>query len=62
MFEDVTYKPKLAVAMIDESPKLIIANKLARSKKVVIIRDRRSVLREVQKEFGDVFLYQETGF
>ena len=57
-FEDVTYKPKCAVPMIDKSPKLEVACALARAGKTVKIRDRHSVIMEVMKEYGDLFLYE----
>jgi len=57
-FEDVTYKPKCAVPMIDKSPKLEVACSLARAGKTVKIRDRHCVIMEVMKEYGDLFLYE----
>jgi UDP-glucose 6-dehydrogenase len=43
IFEDVAYKPKCAVAMIDESPKLRVALQLAHEGCKVVIRDRIAV-------------------
>ncbi|KAJ1485481.1 hypothetical protein T484DRAFT_1945506, partial [Baffinella frigidus] len=43
LFEDVAYKPKCAVAMIDESPKLAVACRLVAEGKHVVIRDRYAV-------------------
>ncbi len=43
VFEDVAYKPKCAVAMIDESPKLRVALQLAQEGHKVVIRDRIAV-------------------
>ena len=57
-FEDVTYKPKCAVPMIDKSPKLEVACALARAGKEVKIRDRLPVILEVMKEYGDMFVYE----
>ena len=57
-FEDVTYKPKCAVPMIDKSPKLEVACALARAGKKVKIRDRYAVVMEVMKEYGDMFVYE----
>jgi len=58
VFEDVAYKPKCAVPMIDNSPKLAIAYSLAREGKKVKIRDRFDVVLEVMKDYGDVFEYE----
>jgi len=58
VFEDVTYKPKCAVPMIDKSPKLEVARALAREGKKVKIRDRFAVVLEVMKEYGDLFEYE----
>jgi UDPglucose 6-dehydrogenase len=57
-FEDVTYKPKCAVPMIDRSPKLEVACALVRAGKQVKIRDRHAVILEVMKEYGDMFTYE----
>eukprot|EP00286_Rhodomonas_abbreviata_P019217 CAMPEP_0181292334 /NCGR_PEP_ID=MMETSP1101-20121128/2452_1 /TAXON_ID=46948 /ORGANISM="Rhodomonas abbreviata, Strain Caron Lab Isolate" /LENGTH=429 /DNA_ID=CAMNT_0023396799 /DNA_START=199 /DNA_END=1488 /DNA_ORIENTATION=+ len=57
-FEDVAYKPKCAVAMIDESPKLRVALQLVDAGKKVVIRDRIAIVHEVMKEFGSKFTYQ----
>ena len=58
VFEDVTYKPRCAVAMIDESPKLIVAQKLVDAGKRVVVRDRIAVIHEVMKEYGARFTYE----
>jgi len=58
LFEDVAYKPKCAVAMIDESPKLRVALQLVEEGKRVIIRDRIAIIHEVMKEFGSKFTYE----
>jgi len=57
-FEDVTYKPNCAVAMIDHSPKLEIARELALKGKRVKIIDRFDVVMEVMKEYGNLFEYE----
>lgn len=57
-FENVTYKPNCAVAMIDKSPKLEVAYALSRMGKHVKIKDRYSVIIEVMKEYGDAFTYE----
>lgn len=43
VFEDVAYKPRCAVAMIDESPKLRVALQLAQEGHRIVIRDRVAV-------------------
>ncbi|KAK3270394.1 hypothetical protein CYMTET_21204 [Cymbomonas tetramitiformis] len=58
VFEDVTYKPNMKVPMIDNSPKLDVALKLAKLGKQVRIRDRYEVVLEVMKEYGNVFEYE----
>ena len=60
VFEDVGYKPRLNVPMIDESPKLAVAQRLVRAGKRVVIRDCRSKIRECMKRFGDLFEYVVT--
>lgn len=47
LFEDVAYKPRCAVAMIDESPKLAVASRLVAEGKHVVIRDRYAIIAEV---------------
>lgn len=60
IFEDVCYKAKCPVPIIEESHKLIIARSLAIEGKRVIIKDRKIVLDEVKKEFGNLFQYLQT--
>ena len=60
VFEDVGYKPKLNVPMIDESPKLAVAQRLVKAGKRVVIRDCRSKVRECMKRFGGLFEYVVT--
>jgi UDPglucose 6-dehydrogenase len=43
VLEDVAYKPRCAVAMIDESPKLQVATRLVEAGRRVVIRDRVAV-------------------
>ncbi len=56
VFESVTYKP--GTVMLDESQQLLLAVKLARSGKTVLIRERKEVIEQVQAQFGDLFQYQ----
>ena len=58
VFRDVTYKPRCAVAMIDNSPKLEVARQLAQKGRKVKIVDRFEVIQEVMKEFGSLFNYE----
>jgi UDP-glucose 6-dehydrogenase len=57
--EDVAYKPKCPVPIIEESQPLEVAARLRQLGKKVIIRDRPFIIREVKKEFGDLFQYEE---
>jgi nucleotide sugar dehydrogenase len=59
IIEDVAYKPKCAVAIIEESQPLAVAIKLVRLGKRVIIRDREMILNEVKKEYGNLFEYEK---
>jgi len=60
VFEDVAYKPKCPVPIIEESQKLEVAKKLAKKGKKVVIRDRRDIIRLVQREYGNLFGYEIT--
>ena len=61
LFEDVCYKSACPVPIITASQKLVIAEKLARANKRVIISDRPEVLTNVFKEYGDLFQYKQIG-
>jgi nucleotide sugar dehydrogenase len=56
-FSDVAYKPGCAVAIIEESQKLKVAQQLTKKGYNIIIRDREDIIREVMKEYGDLFTY-----
>lgn len=58
VFEDVTYKDGCAVPIIEESQKLIVARLLTQKGKKVLIRDRAIVIREVEREYGNIFQYE----
>jgi len=58
IFEDVGYKPGIKVPMIDYSPKLAVAQRLAKQGARVIIRDRQDLVIAVMKEFGALFAYE----
>jgi len=60
IFQDVCYKANCPVPLIDESQKLEVARILVSEKgRKVVIRDRPAVIREVQKDFGNLFGYEE---
>lgn len=56
-FEGIAYKDPCNVPIIEESPKLIIAEKLARSGKKVILRDQYQLINAAIKEYGSLFEY-----
>ena len=58
VFEDVSYKPNSPVAIIDESQKLVVAQKIAEQGGIVTIVDRECVITQVQKKFGGLFNYK----
>ncbi len=58
VFEDVTYKDKCAVPIIEESQKLVVARMLRQAGKRVVIRDIPIVVKAVKKEFGPLFEYE----
>ena len=57
LFEYVTYKPQST--MLVESQQLLFAKTLAQDGYNVIIRERKSVIRELRELYGDLFYYQE---
>lgn len=57
IFEDVTYKEGCPVPIIEESQKLRVARLLVLEGKEVLIRDRKDVISEVEKEYGSLFKY-----
>jgi UDPglucose 6-dehydrogenase len=58
VFEDVCYKERCPVPIIEESAKLVVALQVRKAGKRVTIRDRQAVIAEVQKEFGALFDYE----
>jgi UDPglucose 6-dehydrogenase len=57
-FTDVAYKPGCAVPIIEESQKLEVARILVREGfKRITIRDRKEIIDNVMKEYGDLFEY-----
>lgn len=60
VFEDVAYKDKCPVPIIEESQKLAVAWQVRKAGKRVIIKDRQIIIDEVMREFGSVFEYEVT--
>jgi len=58
IFTEVTYKDNCPVPIIEESQKLVVAAGLTEYGKRVVIVDTSSVIAEVQKVFGNIFVYQ----
>merc|ERR1711991_95967 len=59
-FEDVAYKDKCPVPIIEESQKLAVATRIRKAGKKVLIKDRQIIIDEVMKEFGSLFEYEVT--
>lgn len=57
-FDDVAYKPKCPVPIIEESQKLAVASIIRAAGKKVTIIDRPSIIEEVMKEYGNLFEYE----
>lgn len=57
IFESVTYKPDSVLLV--ESQQLKFALSLARNGFKVIIKERKVVINELKKEYGDIFTYEE---
>jgi nucleotide sugar dehydrogenase len=58
IIEDVCYKENSHIPMIEESAKLKIAKFLVEAGKTVIIKDREDIIKEVKKEYGNIFQYE----
>jgi UDPglucose 6-dehydrogenase len=58
VFEDVAYKPKCPVTIIEESQPIEVAKLVAKAGKKVIIKDRKPIIDAVKLEFGALFDYQ----
>ncbi len=57
VFEDVCYKPKCPVPIIEHSQKLLIAQKIASQGKEVTILDNENVIQKVRQQYGNIFKY-----
>lgn len=55
--EGVNYKPNCNLIMLDESHALKVAKEIINRGYPVIIRDRSNVLKEVEKQYGNIFSY-----
>jgi UDPglucose 6-dehydrogenase len=58
VFEEVAYKEKCPVNIIEESQKLEVAKRIARTGKKVTIRDRLDIIESVKIEYGSLFNYE----
>lgn len=58
VMEDVAYKPRCPVDIIEESHKLEVAKRLARRGKRVLIRDRAAIVGLVRRTYGAMFDYE----
>lgn len=59
VFEGVCYKSDCPVPIIENSQKLIIAQKLAEQGKEVVILDTESVITKVKNHYSDLFSYKK---
>lgn len=57
IIENICYKEDSKIPIIEESPKLIIANKLVKLGKSVTIKDELELINQVKKEYGNKFDY-----
>jgi nucleotide sugar dehydrogenase len=58
IIEDVCYKEGSKIPLIEESAKLKIAEYLAKANFHVVIRDTVAIIKEVKKEYGNIFDYE----
>ena len=58
--EDVAYKPKCPVDIIEESQPLEVAKRLVRAGKRVTIRDRSGIVELTRRTYGSMFEYEST--
>ncbi len=57
IIENVCYKEKSEIPLIEESAKLKIAKYLADKGKKVIILDNKEIINEIKKEYGNIFIH-----
>jgi len=58
VMEDVAYKPRCPVDIIEESHKIEVAKRLVRKGKTVIIKDRAAIVELVRRTYGLMFEYE----
>lgn len=58
VIEDVAYKPKCPVDIIEESQPLEVAKGLVRAGKTVTIKDRPAIIELVKRTYGRIFQYE----
>jgi len=58
VIDDVAYKPRCPVDIIEESHKLEVAKRLARKGKRVVIKDRPAIVELVRRTYGSMFEYE----
>lgn len=58
IIEDVAYKPKCPVDIIEESQPIEVAKLLVRAGKRVTIKDRRTIVDLVKRTYGRIFSYE----
>jgi len=57
VFDSITYKP--GVTIIEESQQLLYAVEIAKNGYKVLIKEHIDVIKQVQKMYGDLFLYKK---
>ncbi len=57
IFDSITYKP--GVTIIEESQQLLYAAEIAKNGYKVLIKEHIDVIKQVQKIYGNLFLYEE---
>jgi len=60
IFENVAYKENCEVPIIEESQKLIVARGIQQAGAKVLIKDRKIIIQEVMREYGNIFNYEIT--
>lgn len=58
ILEDVCFKDNCELPLIEESAKLIIGCILVKNGKIVTIKDKKHIINEVKKEYGNIFEYE----
>ena len=58
-FIGISYKEPCNVPIIEESAKILIAEKLARAGKKVLLKDKPHILKVAMNEYGNLFEYEE---